>query len=949
VRSRPLALLVAGSLAAAAALPAAAEPATPPGPGATGPAATVDLAAASAYEMDALTVLPPGNSMRYTLDGQARGALTGDPADFGEHVDDQRAMYWDYDLKDGRFRAECDDPVVLRPGARYCLDDHGVPAVYGDTDADVWYAAGYAVAQLRLFLLDAIRRTARGTLAELTGPAGVPADVEARVLGYTDEELDAFYARLSEPARIALDSYVDGVNDYLADVLVGPRLDELPAEYVLLSAEPAPIDHRDVLAAGVLMTRTVASEGGTEMENVAALRALEDAFGVEHGRAIFQDLVWVEDEEATVTVPREEGDFPRTSASPAGREAAFHAMADRARSVPLELATGPGTGDLAPPVPVVGGLAVAGADPVARAQAALEEWRQAMDGGSFLAVIAPERTADGSALLVSEPQLGYDPTLLVELEVHGGGYTARGVSVPGLPVVGIGYTDRVAWALTTGNAKTIDSFIEETRRTDDGTLEYRHDGAWRPADCRTEEVAYRVAPEGVPVGPAVFTHEEEVCRTVHGPIVAMTEDGSAARSVQYHMWLRETDTVEGVLAWNRAKDLADFEAAMRLVTWNENTGYADADGRIAFWHPGLHRTRDPRTDLRLPIPGTGEFDLGDHLPFEALPHAVDPAQGYLANWNNKPAHGWLDGVGMSSTSLPAGRGQRVTNVIDAIEARDDWTFDALRDLDRYAAEHDMRATEFLPLLLALRDRDDLAVRERAALELLAGWDGSANGPGAQLWFEPGSTATVGPANTVFEAVLDALVEDLLGPVALDTYDLVERQQRSGRHVYDVSPALNLVLRIVEPRASSLTPSRDYLRGREVGEVLVAALRTALDHLEVEEPDDLDGLRREYRMERVCSPTGGVVGPCVEMPFLERGTWIHLTGFRPTGLPDEPDHRDQPGRPDDRDRPGRPDAPGRPAEPGRPSGPDGTGTRAITTVDPAGGWAWFRDAWFRDGG
>jgi penicillin G amidase len=303
-------------------------------------------------------------------------------------------MYWDYDLKDGRFREECDDPVVVRPGARYCLDDHGVPAVHGDTDADVWYGAGYAVAQLRLFLLDAIRRTARGTLAELTGPSGVPADVEARVLGYTDDELDGFYDRLSSRRAPPSTATSTGVNDYIADVLVGPRLDELPAEYVLLSAEPAAIDHRDVLAAGVLMTRTVASEGGTEMENVAALRALEDGFGVEQGRAIFQDLVWVEDEEATVTVPREEGDFPRTSASPAEREAAFQAMADLAREVPLELATGPGTGDLAPPVPTLDDLGLAaGADPVTRAQEALEEWRQALDGGSFLAVIAPERTA----------------------------------------------------------------------------------------------------------------------------------------------------------------------------------------------------------------------------------------------------------------------------------------------------------------------------------------------------------------------------------------------------------------------------------------------------------------------------------------------------------------------------------------------------------------------------
>jgi penicillin G amidase len=895
--------------------------------------ALVPVTAEAGPVLEAATVLPPGNSMRFTVDGQAAGTLSGDPADFGPHVDDQRELYWDYGFKDGRFREECAEPVVLRAGSRYCLDEYGVPAVYGDTDADVWYAAGYAVAQLRLFLLDAIRRTARGTLAELTGPGGVPADIEARVLGYTEAELDAFHARLSDEARTAVDSYVDGVNAYIADVQ-GPRLDELPAEYAVLSSTPEPIDHRDVLAAGVLMTRTVASEGGTEMENVAALRALEEEFGEAEGRGIFEDLVWVEDGGATVTVPREEGVFPRTSATPEQRAEAFARMADLARDVPLELAEGPGTGDAPPPEPVPDGLP-ADADPAARAQEALEAWRAALSGGSFLATIAPERTADGSALLVSQPQLGYDPTLLVEIEVQGGGYTARGSTVPGLPVVGIGYTDRVSWALTTGNAKTIDSFIEETRTTADGTLEYRHEGTWKPAECRSETVRYRPAPEGVPAGPPVLAEDVEVCRTVHGPIVATTEDGSAARSVQYHMWQRETDTVEGVLAWNRAKDLDDFEAAMRLVTWNENTGYADADGHIAFWHPGLHRERHPDTDLRLPVPGTGEYDLGDHLPFESLPHAVDPAQGYLANWNNKPAHGWLDGVGMSYDSYPAGRGHRVTNVAHIIESRDDWTFETLRDLDRYAAERDMRATEFLPLLLRLRERDDLSGVQRAALDVLAAWDGSANGPGADMEHEFGSTATVGAGPAVFEAVLDALVDDLLGPVVAEAYDLVGRQLRTGRHVYDVHPALNLLLRVLDPTSSTLEPSRDYLRGRSAETVLLAAVQAAMDTLAVSDPEAVEDLRREYRMEPVCSPTGGVVGPCYEMPFLERGTWIHMTGFAAPSSRPEPPRPDVPRGPDGPPAgpPAGPDGPGGPGGP--PPGSGGPAMQPASSAAPAG--------------
>ena len=45
---------------------------------------------------------------------------------------------------------------------------------------------------------------------------------------------------------------------------------------------------------------------------------------------------------------------------------------------------------------------------------------------------------------------------------------------------------------------------------------------------REEVIPYRQAPEGVPSGPAVFTETVEVGRTVHGPVVAYSEDARSA-------------------------------------------------------------------------------------------------------------------------------------------------------------------------------------------------------------------------------------------------------------------------------------------------------------------------------------------------------------------------------------------------------------------------------------
>lgn len=865
-------------------------------------------AATDGAPLRAEVVLPPGNSTTFTLDGVVAGELTGDPGAFGANVDDQRDPYWSFAFFDGAFRAACAEPEDLDGRAELCVDDRGVPRVEADTLPDAWYGVGVAAGRQRLFLMDAIRRTARGTLSELTGPAGVPEDVEARVLGYTDDEFTTMLAAQSPLAQDIAAAHRDGINAAIAEVTRDPS--SLPAEYVLLQSLPEPFTTTDIAAMGVLITRTVASAGGDEMGNVAVLRQLEDTFGVEEGRALFTDLFWVEDDEATVTVPRDEAVFPRVDQTAAQRDAAFAAMADIAAELPLELADGPGTGAFPEPPPVAlpgasslpdgapdglpelpADLPTAVSDAVVRGQVAeaLAAFPGGLHGGSFGVTIGPSRTADGSTLLMSEPQLGYAPTLLWEVEVHAGDVSVRGSTVPGLPVVGIGYTPRTAWAVTTGNSVTIESFVSELRDGADGP-EQRHDGAWVPLDCRDEEVRYRTAIEGVPLGPPTAAVTVAACRTTYGPLVATSDDGEVGRSLRYAMWQREVDNLDALLGWNLATDFDAFEAAMRRVTWNENTHYADADGRTAYWHPGLHHVRDPRTDLRLPVPGTGEFDGDGFLPFEATPQIVDPEQGFLANWNNKPAAGWQDGQGQPFASLPAGRGQRVTTLLDELAARDDWTFEALRELDAVAAARDPRATEMLDLLLALVDRDDLSDLERDALALLAAWDRSATGPGAEQTHTLGETATHGPAFELFDRFATRLPQVTLADLHDRAPDLLAARNRvSANHPFDVPSVFNLAMRVLDPASSSLTPAYDHLDGRDPDEVLLTTLRTALDELTEEQgTDDLTAWRGASAMTPVCTASG-IIGPCLEMPLLERGTWIHLVGFggEVAGPPDEP--------------------------------------------------------------
>src|SRR5207244_9630806 len=53
--------------------------------------------------------------------------------------------------------------------------------------------------------------------------------------------------------------------------------------------------------------------------------------------------------------------------------------------------------------------------------------------------------------------------------------------------------------------------------------------------------------------------------------------------------------------------------------------------------------RPSRTDPRFPLIGTGGEEWQGILPKDEMPGIVNPAQGWLTNWNNNPIRGWSSG------------------------------------------------------------------------------------------------------------------------------------------------------------------------------------------------------------------------------------------------------------------------------------------------------------------
>lgn len=888
------------------------------------------------------SVMAPGQSGFVSAPGQLQGTLTGQPADYGEHLDDQRLLFWSFGAKPATLGAKPGTPERPSEGVEIYRDAYGVPIVHASSTRGLWKGVGYAIARDRLFEMDAIRRMAAGTLAELAGCGAVPGDIQQRVLGYTDVELTQMRAALSPDTQEAIAGYVEGANLWRAQVLADPRL--LPAEYALLSSLPDAFTEFDILRASILTVRFVADEGAFDFFNVPVLKALAGIYGdTDEAITRFLDLIWLDDPKAVTSVPVELGRFSNQPEPLQGRDAVFAELARWAITLPDTLRLGEGTGHAPRPagctLPALPGLG-GSAQPMLQARApnavrkpatplaavqqkialGLQTLRQDLRGGSLAIAIGKTRARDGGALFIGGPQLGWSyPPLIVELELQGPGEIARGISVPLLPVMGPSYTPFLAATSTVSYSKNVDSVIETVCTAAQQSAgecranQYRHKGQWKDMVCRPETIRYRAdtsglpgAP-GLPAGPAMLTLTHNVCRTVHGPVIARDATAGLARTYQSGMWFRELDTLDGGRALTRARSFDEIVQALKKMTWHENVTVATREGDVAYFHPGLYLRRPPHTDQRLPVPGQGDHDFGvqgidfsryenrpgaaDYIPFDDLPRAVNPPQGFVVNWNNKPAAGWLDGEGLGYSSRPAGAGQRVTSMMDLVSADREWTFAKLAALDRELGVRDARAREYLPVLagFAQRAATQLDDTQRAALNLvLDDWDRRHYDLSMDIEDAQGRDS---PGATVFGELVDALREELFGNLRAgllnpaNGYNLFLRLAEVGNlHPYDHAVIDNLVLRFLNPASSGLSFKRDFAQGRTPDQVMLAAVNRALARIAQQynagaplTPVDLQKARRVHARSPLCS-ISGAVGPggfagCVTMPHQDRGSYV----------------------------------------------------------------------------
>lgn len=422
-----------------------------------------------------------------------------------------------------------------------------VPHIFGQTDNDVFFALGLAHAQDRLFQMTVLRRAAQGRLAEIYGPAAVPADDLARRLGLYRNAL-ASVEMQDKATGEALAAYARGVNAWIEQVNLGARGRGAP-EFFLYPEEIAYWEPADSLA----ILKLLAASSSTELRR-EILRARLSLVAPERGQ---------------------------------------------------ELLAAPGE----PPLPAYASLFPGARFEGSERVAVAGDWATSLAG--YLApfsgasangwAVAASRTAAGGALLANDPQFALTaPGLwyLARLELSGGGVI--GGTIPGMPLVLSGRNRNLAWGVTPTQIDDQDLFIEEVQPGD--ANRYRGPNGWTEFATRQEIIRIKGhEPETItlretgngPVIPSAHLGLGAVVPSGHVATLAWTGNTAEDRSMTALLGLMHARDRS-----QAADSLAVLVAPSMTFTLADKQGVAQV---LAGAVP--QRLADHQTAGRLPAPG----------------------------------------------------------------------------------------------------------------------------------------------------------------------------------------------------------------------------------------------------------------------------------------------------------------------------------------------------------
>jgi len=333
------------------------------------------------------------------------------------------------------------------------------------------------------------------------------------------------------------------------------------------------------------------------------------------------------------------------------------------------------------------------------------------NGGSNSWVIGPSLSKNGAPILANDPHLSGTrmPSIWYFAHLAGGGYDVIGALTPGVPIPLLGHNRRIGWGLTNMNADVQDIYIERINPADPNQYEY--DGKWQDMETRVERIHFRTE-KG-----EMSSIEKEVRITAHGPLVNEVAPGVVRAISLRWTGLEPTRDFEALTGVNLAQNWEEFRSALsNFAVAPQNFIYADVDGNIGYCGAGLIPIRSTG-DGTMPQKGwASEAAWKGKIPFEEMPHILNPRAGYIVTANNRVIGNDYKHF-LSAQWAPRFRYQRIAELIEEGGASHDAQSVARIQMDSKSLLAELILPDLLP---ALSDLDAPLLRK--AFNYLERWD-----------------------------------------------------------------------------------------------------------------------------------------------------------------------------------------------------------------------------------
>ncbi|NPA67246.1 MAG: penicillin acylase family protein [Chlorobi bacterium] len=315
------------------------------------------------------------------------------------------------------------------------FDDYGIPHIYAQNKADLYYAFGWLHAQDRLFQMEILRRIASGRLSEIAGKKTVKYDKFFRMLQADKASEKAVKMLFDNTEKQYVDdaeNYLKGVNDFLHNGTT-------PLEYTLLGIKKEDFTPKDIFNIAAYMAFSFA-EG---FKYDPFITEIETKLGEDYLKDIVSSYV------------------PGTARIPVGIDSAD--------------------------IKLLSGI-------TANVTDLFDETAIPFFRGSNAWVLSGKKTRSGKVIFANDAHIAYSqPSVWYEAYLETPGFSLYGNFIAGIPFALIAHNRDIAWGITMFENDDVNYYFEEINPKD--SSEYKTHTGWKKFKFVNETVKIKDAPD----------------------------------------------------------------------------------------------------------------------------------------------------------------------------------------------------------------------------------------------------------------------------------------------------------------------------------------------------------------------------------------------------------------------------------------------------------------------